>query len=216
MKRLCTLALCAIATGVAFGSVLMDETISSLSPIVEPDWKRVLMARVAEADRLGLFEEKRRERLAEITRRAERAPDSRLPAARECATRRITLLAAERMQELHASARAALANLRRTYVLIDAGDARQCRCARQILKAGDPARIIVMAGPLRDAPILTGVRLYADQNGVMKRRFDVRALPTVIQVKGVQAAVTELPVTDTGCAGAVPPIDSVSFEDNTP
>ena len=102
MKRLCMLALCAIATGVAFGSVLMDETISSLSPIVEPDWKRVLMARVAEAGRLGLFEEKRRERLAEITRRAERAPDSRLPAARECATRRITLLAAERMQELHA------------------------------------------------------------------------------------------------------------------
>ena len=205
MKRaLLLLALAGMLSG-ARGTVLLDETISAMSPVVEPDWKRVLLSRVREAGRLGLFEQKRRETLEGIRSRAGQAAGERLPQAVSQNTRTLTLVADDAARRLHPGARDALASLKRSYILIDSSDARQCLCARQLLSEAAPARVIVLNGPLRDVPHLEGVRLYADQNDVFRRRFAIAALPSLIRIEGQQARVTEIPVTEEGCAPENPP-----------
>jgi len=200
MKRtLLPLALAGLVSS-ASGAVLLDETISATSPVLEPDWKQVLLSRVREAGRLGLFEQKRRETLLGIQGRAERAEGERLPLALEPKTRTLTLVSGDQESSLHPAARDAVKSLRRTYILIDSTNSRQCLCARQILSEAAPARVIVLNGPLGSAPHLEGVRLYADQNDVFRRRFAIAALPSLIRIEGAAATVREIPVDEQGCA----------------
>ena len=189
----------ALAAQSAASAVLLDETISATSPVVEPDWKRVLAARVKEAGRLGLFEQKRREALETMRERADHFTGRDLPRATRFSSRSLELLTAGQREQLSAGARLALAALKRTYIFADTRRQAECLCARQALEALAPARIVVMAGPLKSPPHLSGVRLYADQNAVLTRRFSIAALPAIVSVEGTRATVFEVPADGEGC-----------------
>ncbi len=193
----------ALAAQSAASAVLLDETISATSPVIEPDWKRVLAARVEEAGRLGLFEQKRREALETMRERADHFTGRDLPRATRFSSRSLELLTAGQREQLSGAARLAIGTLRRTYILADTRREDECLCARQALEALAPARIVVMAGPLRNPPHLSDVRLYADQNAVLARRFSIAALPSIVSIEGTRATVFEIPAGRQGCREAL-------------
>lgn len=186
--------------------VAMDRQVAPTHPIVEPDWRALLDRRVQEAERLGLFEAKRRETLAALTRHRARPVEHPLPPARQVRVTERALIADDAAERLPEATRQALATLSRRYVLFD-GDRWEQRVWAAARARGTQARLVVATGALatpkaqlvrlngtRRADPTAGMRLFADQGGVLARRFGVAALPAVIELADGRLRVIETPV----------------------
>ncbi len=200
MKRL---AMILLVAPVAVRAAVADATVAPGVAVAEPDFLAVLEARVAEAGRAGLFREKAADVKTTFRRLATRPVDLML--ARTEAPRTVckTLVTAEELAAAGAAGDA-LKTLSRTYLFFDADDVRHRRWVRDELAANPLARPVAAAGDLvaasrRDAPASLGRRrLFADQGGVLARRFEVAAIPARAVLTGSASGVTltlnEIPV----------------------
>ena len=190
--------------------VVMDETVSALHPVFEADWLEVLEARAREADRLGLFDEKRRELEKSLARHAEHPVQTGLPRAKSEDVHEVRIFSAARYAQVPLEARALVRGFSRTYVFVDANDAAQCAWLSKTLKtlkedkgarAAD-LRIVAAAGSLAhlsDIARKAGfARVWADQGGALVRRFSIKALPAVADLKSRRALVPGAAQADEG------------------
>ncbi len=200
MKRLFFIS-ALLWTAAAQGAVA-DVTVAPGVAVAEPDFLEVLEARVAEADRAGLFREKNDGARRRFRTLAARPVDLKLAEARVPRTVVKTLLTKADLEAAGEAGRAA-ATLTRTYLFFDAGDVRHRRWVRQELAANPTARPVAVAGDLaaasrRDAKAaLFGWRLWADQGGSLARRFELVAVPARVDLQGTSEGValtlTEVP-----------------------
>jgi hypothetical protein len=203
---LTTLTCTSVVGGEMATPARLDLTVAATYPVVEPDWRELLARRVKEAERLGLFEVKRQALANELRRRRERPVTRPLPAARERRHTQRPLYDEDALAALPEATQAALTALHRRYVLFD-GDslAQRVWAVKELAKA--PSRAVVATGSMatpegllrrldgtRRADPTRGVRLWADQGGVLARRFGIAALPALVEVTGRTVRVTEVPV----------------------
>ncbi len=181
--------------------VVMDETVSALHPVFEADWLEVLEARAREADRLGLFDEKRRELEKSLERHAEHPVETGLPRAQSEDVHEVRIFSAARYAQVPVEARALVRGFSRTYVFVDANDAAQCAWLSKTLQAlkedkgarASGLRIVAAGGSLAhltDVARKAGfARVWADQGAALVRRFSIKALPAVANLKSRRALV---------------------------
>ena len=139
----------------------VDLRVANTAPIIEPDWELLLKARVAEAD-------------------AQTPVDLKLPKARVGTKRRMVILDADAVRSMATPVKDVLSGFTRGYVFFNADDPVQRKFVMKLPSIGSAMRPVATAGNVSEASRAMNLRLYADQGGVLMRRFALKAVPTVV------------------------------------
>lgn len=158
----------------------VDLRVANTAPIIEPDWELLLKARVAEADRLGLLRSEQRKIAETMKRHAQTPVDLKLPKARVGTKRRMVILDADAVRSMATPVKDVLSGFTRGYVFFNADDPVQRKFVMKLPSVGSGMRPVATAGNVSEASRAMNLRLYADQGGVLMRRFALKAVPTVV------------------------------------
>lgn len=158
----------------------VDLRVANTAPIIEPDWELLLKARVAEADRLGLLRSEQRKTAETMKRHAQTPVDLKLPKARVGTKRRMVILDADAVRSMATPVKDVLSGFTRGYVFFNADDPVQRKFVMKLPSIGSGMRPVATAGNVSEASRAMNLRLYADQGGVLMRRFALKAVPTVV------------------------------------
>lgn len=158
----------------------VDLRVANTAPIIEPDWELLLKARVAEADRLGLLRSEQRKTAETMKRHAQTPVDLKLPKARVGTKRRMVILDADAVRSMATPVKDVLSGFTRGYVFFNADDPVQREFVMKLPSVGSGMRPVATAGNVSEASRAMNLRLYADQGGVLMRRFALKAVPTVV------------------------------------
>ena len=176
----------------------IDEFISQTAPVIEPDWEELLRVRVAEAQRLGLFARAQTRTRRMLERHARTPVSIAMPTAESAALRRIVILDAEAVGRMSQAVRDVLSGFSRGYVFFDADHAGQRAFVRTLIDKDPFIKAVAIAGDVSEASCKTGMRIYADQGGVLTRRFDLKAVPSVVRLvfdgRTASALIEETPI----------------------
>ena len=185
--------------------ILWDQTLAPMSSILEPDAERVLVAALEGARDAGILTQKARATQRGLKRHAHHPVELALPVttAEEdgvLETQSTLLLTRQVLQTTPASVRGVFDGYRRSYVFLDADDRLQrewwCRTGEKL--AGAEARIVVTGGSPEELARALKRPVWADQGGVLTRRFDLTGVPSLVrlslQKEGVTAQVTRFAV----------------------
>ena len=175
---------------------LLTDSVGPSVRATEMDLSELLMRRVREAVRLGLFAReinKTRTRIKEIAR--EPASFS-LPPARKEQTHRIPMMSNADMKELSPELRDHLLRESRRYVFFDASREGEAAWAAALARENTsaPMRLVATRGDRIAFEKRYGLALFADQGGVYVRRFAIDALPSVVTLTAREALVTTHPI----------------------
>ena len=158
----------------------VDLRVANTAPIIEPDWELLLKTRVAEADRLGLLKREQRKTAETMKRHAQTPVDLKLPKARVGTKRRMVILDADAVRSMATPVKDVLSGFTRGYVFFNADDPVQRKFVMKLPSIGSGMRPVATAGNVSEASRAMSLRLYADQGGVLMRRFALKAVPTVV------------------------------------
>lgn len=158
----------------------VDLRVANTAPIIEPDWELLLKNRVSEADRSGLLRSAQRKTAESMKRHAQTPVDLKLPKARVGTKRRMVILDAETVRSMATPVKDVLSGFTRGYVFFNADDPVQRKFVMRLPSIGSAVRPVATAGNVADASRAMNLRLYADQGGVLMRRFALKAVPTVV------------------------------------
>lgn len=158
----------------------VDLRVANTAPIIEPDWELLLKTRVAEADRLGLLKREQRKTAETMKRHAQTPVDLKLPKARVGTKRRMVILDADAVRSMATPVKDVLSGFTRGYVFFNADDPVQRKFVMKLPSVGSGMRPVATAGNVSEASRAMSLRLYADQGGVLMRRFALKAVPTVV------------------------------------
>lgn len=158
----------------------VDLRVANTAPIIEPDWELLLKTRVAEADRLGLLKREQRKTAETMKRHAQTPVDLKLPKARVGTKRRMVILDADAVRSMATPVKDVLSGFTRGYVFFNADDPVQRKFVMKLPSVGSGMRPVATAGNVSEASRAMNLRLYADQGGVLMRRFALKAVPTVV------------------------------------
>lgn len=158
----------------------VDLRVANTAPIIEPDWELLLKTRVAEADRLGLLRSAQRKTAETMKRHAQTPVDLKLPKARVGTKRRMVILDADAVRSMATPVKDVLSGFTRGYVFFNADDPVQRKFVMKLPSVGSGMRPVATAGNVSEASRAMSLRLYADQGGVLMRRFALKAVPTVV------------------------------------
>lgn len=158
----------------------VDLRVANTAPIIEPDWELLLKTRVAEADRLGLLKREQRKTAETMKRHAQTPVDLKLPKARVSTKRRMVILDADAVRSMATPVKDVLSGFTRGYVFFNADDPVQRKFVMKLASVGSAMRPVATAGNVSEASRAMSLRLYADQGGVLMRRFALKAVPTVV------------------------------------
>lgn len=158
----------------------VDLRVANTAPIIEPDWELLLKTRVAEADRLGLLKREQRKTAETMKRHAQTPVDLKLPKARVGTKRRMVILDADAVRSMATPVKDVLSGFTRGYVFFNADDPVQRKFVMKLPSVGSGMRPVATAGNVSEASRAMNLRLYADQGGVLMRRFALKVVPTVV------------------------------------
>lgn len=158
----------------------VDLRVANTAPIIEPDWELLLKTRVAEADRLGLLKREQRKTAETMKRHAQTPVDLKLPKALVGTKRRMVILDADAVRSMATPVKDVLSGFTRGYVFFNADDPVQRKFVMKLPSVGSGMRPVATAGNVSEASRAMSLRLYADQGGVLMRRFALKAVPTVV------------------------------------
>ena len=194
-----------------YAEVVQDEVLSALHPVVEPDWLSLLENKAREAQRLGLIEAERKKTQQLFKAHAARPVEVLLPKAEKIEKRRDVIFGASRSRIMNDEQRSLIAGFQRTYVFINADDEDEVKwlldClgfeGQDIKKRADAmdfamkaaeVRVVAVAGDVIRLSERLKTRVWADQGGVLVKRFGVTARPSIVQLKGRRTSAGEAEV----------------------
>ena len=115
-----------------------------------------------------------------MKRHAQTPVDLKLPKARVGTKRRMVILDADTVRSMATPVKDVLSGFTRGYVFFNADDPVQRKFVMKLPSVGSGMRPVATAGNVSEASRAMSLRLYADQGGVLMRRFALKAVPTVV------------------------------------
>lgn len=176
--------------------LLLAQSVGPAVVATEMDLSDLLMQRVREAARLGLFSREINKTRTKIKEIAREPVSLSLPPAIKEKTHRVPMMSEENLKELSPELRDHLLRESRCYVFFDASRESEASWAAALARQDKsvPVRLIATRGDRIAFEKSYGLPLFADQGGVYVRRFAIRALPSVVTLTAREAQVTAYPV----------------------
>lgn len=175
---------------------LWTESFGPSVRATELDLSDLLMQRVREAARLGLFSREINKTRTKIKEIAREPVSLSLPPAIKEKTHRVPMMSEENLKELSPELRDHLLRESRCYVFFDASREEEAAWAATLASENPsaPVRLIATRGDRVAFEKRYGLVLFADQGGVYVRRFAIDALPSVVTLTAREALVTTYPI----------------------
>lgn len=179
-------------------TLLLRESVGPSVPVTELDFSDLLMRRVREASRMGLFTQAQKELRERLRAHAAEPVSLELPASCQVQSHTVPMMSEADLENLEPALRGALEREKRLYVFFDASRTDQAlwaaRFAREHTQA--PLRLVATRGDRFAFEKTYGLPLYADQGGMYVRRWGVESLPSVVTLTAREAHVRSYPIGD--------------------
>ena len=177
-------------------TVIADITFCETVPVTEVDLAALLRGRIKEAKNLGLFSKKNEETRALMRNHATTPVELSLPVATKEKKWSFSLLKKKDLEKLDARLKAALLSEARSYAFFDADSAEQTKWAVGLGNSYEGARLrlVSVRGDRLSFEKRTGLPLFADQGGVLTRRFFVTEIPALIHITALTGTGKTVPL----------------------
>ena len=177
-------------------TVIADITFGETVPVTEVDIAALLRDRIKEAKNLGLFRKKNEETRALMRNHATTPVELSLPVTTKEKKWTFPLLKKKDLEKLDARLKAALLSEARSYAFFDADSAEQTKWAVGLGNSyeGGRLRLVSVRGDRVSFEKRTGIALYADQGGVLTRRFFVTEIPALVRITALEGRGISVPI----------------------
>lgn len=184
--KACLLLLAALTflTGMPRAETVWGDTY----PVIELDLAQLLRENVRDAQNAGRFREELDKNRKRLQNHAQNPIELNLPASQEIRVVDRSLIAEETWRQIDNNLQKQIKAIRRLYVFFDANQPEQL-AAVGVLMAKKELRAVAVGGNLLKAQDELSARIWADQGGVLTRRFGLETVPALVAIAGTSARI---------------------------